>query len=116
MVKNRQESSFLVSVPSKRRIIAKKVVENLQSPTTKYYSNLDQSNDSYNNVIISNIRFNLYVSKFLISIRGAVVVGKIRGQEVRCRKQVKPLTILCRRLATWILKFCKPKATIGKLG
>ena len=56
------------------------------------------------------------VSKFLISIRGAVVVGKIRGQEVRCRKQVKPLTILCRRLATWILKFCKPKATIGKLG
>ena len=56
------------------------------------------------------------VSKFLISIRGAVVVGKIRGQEVRCRKQVKPLTILCRRLATWILKFCKPGATIGKLG
>ena len=56
------------------------------------------------------------VSKFLISIRGAVVVGKIRGQELRCRKQVKPLTILCRRLATWILKFCKPGATIGKLG
>ena len=46
----------------------------------------------------------------------AVVVGKIRGQELRCRKQVKPLTILCRRLATWILKFCKPGATIGKLG
>ena len=56
------------------------------------------------------------VSKFSISIRGAVVVGKIRGQELRCRKQVKPLTILCRRLATWILKFCKPGATIGKLG
>ena len=56
------------------------------------------------------------VSKFLISIRGAVVVGKIRGQELRSRKQVKPLTILCRRLATWILKFCKPGATIGKLG
>ena len=29
-------------------------------------------------------------SKFSISIRGAVVVGKIRGQELRCRKQVKP--------------------------
>lgn len=56
------------------------------------------------------------VSKFSISIIAAVVVGKIRGQELRCRKQVKPLTILCRRLATWILKFCKPGATIGKLG
>ena len=56
------------------------------------------------------------VSKFPTSIRGAVVVGKIRGQELRCRKQVKPLTILCRGLATWILKFCKPGATIGKLG
>ena len=57
------------------------------------------------------------VLKFSMIIRGAVVVvGKIRGQELRCRKQVKPLTILCRRLATWILKFCKPGATIGKLG
>ena len=64
-----------------------------------------------------NIEVDENVSKFLISIRGAVVVvGKIRGQELRCRKQVKPLTILCRRLATWILKFCKPGATIGKLG
>ena len=65
---------------------------------------------------ICAIRVEENVSKFLISIRGAVVVGKIRGQELRCRKQVKPLTILCRGLATWILKFCKPGATIGKLG
>ena len=62
------------------------------------------------------VRVEENVFEFLISIRGAVVVGKIRGQELRCRKQVKLLTILCRRLATWILKFCKPGATIGKLG
>ena len=65
---------------------------------------------------IGAVTVNEKVSKFPTSIRGAVVVGKIRGQELRCRKQVKPLTILCRGLATWILKFCKPGATIGKLG